>query len=166
MEMSLVIAEQSDEEQLCGCVRVQRSSDQEVREGESICCFRPLQGQRREGRRHHIIAEVDVHDSREDAVERRCKHLERPRGLFGVLGSLHFGDEDEEHEVASVGEDRTGDREECVWFCCQPVRVSDGRTRTVERGRRGDFDGLGAFERSGCCHAYQPRDEDADTGEN
>lgn len=108
-------------------MRIQRSRNQKVRNGNTKTDFYPQRWQAAETRRHDAVAEVDVAHYGEGDVEGCGEDLEGVGGFHGVLWALHFGDEDEEHEVAGVGEDRVG-------YCCEGI---------VECGGFGDFPGSG-----------------------
>ena len=43
------LSKESDEESLCCRVRVQASGDEEIRDGDPICCFLPLDWKGAEG---------------------------------------------------------------------------------------------------------------------
>ena len=106
------LAEESDEEQLGGCVAVETSCDEEIRYGNTVRRFGPFGRQTGESRGRDVRTDVDVNDDGEKNIEAGSEDLERIGCAHGVLRIAHLGDEDEEHEVAGVSEHRIGNADE------------------------------------------------------
>ena len=91
---------------------VERAGDEEIGDGDAVGGFGPFGGQGGEGRGGDVGAEVKVCDDGEEDVEAGGEDLEHVGGAHGVLRVAHFRDQDEEHEVARVGEDGVCDADE------------------------------------------------------
>jgi len=84
-------AEEADEEELCGGVRVQAAGDEEVGDGDAVGGFLPFEGEGAEGGGGDGGAGVDVGDDGEDGIEGCGEDLEGVGGFHGVAGVFHFG---------------------------------------------------------------------------
>ena len=141
VQMSTV-TEETDEEEFGGDVRVETSCDEEIGNCDPIRRFLPFYRQRREGGGGDCRTDVDVHDYCEDGVEGCSEYLEDVGGAHGVLRVMHFGYEDEKHEMARVCEDGVCDRDECGdeiggYECLDGViwdRVETGADHTDDAG--------------------------------
>ena len=94
------LPEEADKKEFCGGMRVQAPSDEEIGDGDAVGGFLPFYWQRGERGGSDVRAGVYVGDDGEDGVEGRGEDLEGVGGFHGVAGVFHFGDEDEEHEMA------------------------------------------------------------------
>ena len=141
--------EHPDEHQLGGGVRVQRASDEEVGDRDAVRRFRPGGWQRGEGRAGHLGPEIVVRDDGEDDVEARREALQDIGGLHRPPGFFHLRYEDEEHEVARVGE---------YWVC-------NGHKGGHEVGRPREINGPPRdWVQTRADHADDPRDDDGGDG--
>ena len=84
-------AEEADEEELGGRVRVQAAGDEEVGDGDAVGGFLPLEGQGAEGGGGDGGAGVDLGEHRKKKIEGRGEDLEDVGGFHGVAGVFHFG---------------------------------------------------------------------------
>ena len=96
----LAFPKEADEQQFGGGMRIQAPRNQEIGNGDAVGCFLPLYGERGERGGCDVGAGVDVGDNGEDGVEGCGEDLKGVSGFHGVAGVFHFGDEDEEHEMA------------------------------------------------------------------
>lgn len=113
MEM-IGVAEQTEENQLRCCVCIQAASNQEVTDGDPVRGLRPYGRETREAGARYAITQIPVSDDSKNCIEGGGESLQRVSGLHGVSRIAHFGDEDEEHEMARVCEDGIGDGDEGV----------------------------------------------------
>lgn len=94
-----------NEKKFASGMTVERARNQEIRQGDPKRGFRPDEREGAKGRTGDVVSEVDVADGGKDGVEGRREDLQRVRRFHRVGWSVHLGHEDEEHEVAGVGED-------------------------------------------------------------
>lgn len=87
----LAFAEEADEEEFGGGVRVQAAGDEEVGDGDAVGGFLPFEGQGAERGGGDGGTGVDVGDGGEDGVEGCREDLEGVGGFHGVAGVFHFG---------------------------------------------------------------------------